>query len=52
MVRESWNLISLSLQRHFVMEGHSAAVQVGLVLYLDQILSEETDWLRDELIES
>ena len=34
------------------MEGHSAALEVGLVLYFDQMLSEETDWLRDGLIES
>ncbi len=41
MVTGFWNLISLSLWRHFVMEDRSAALEVGLVLSLDQMLSEE-----------
>ncbi len=32
MVTAFWNLTSLSLRRHFRIEGRSAAVEVGLVL--------------------
>jgi hypothetical protein len=34
------------------MEDRSAALEVGLVLSLDQMLSEEMDWLSDGLIKS
>jgi hypothetical protein len=34
------------------MEDRSAALEVGLVLSLDQMLSEEMNWLSDGLIKS